>query len=72
MRSGTLSRIFPQTVIFRGFSLKIIVVAARNGEAAIGGAGSAQRLVLHVNESKKAGARSARARTRGKKPLVQT
>jgi hypothetical protein len=72
VKSGTLSRIFSQTVIFRGFSLKIIVIAARNGEAAIGGAGRAQRLVLRVDESKKTGARSARARTRGKNPLVQS
>jgi hypothetical protein len=38
-------------------------------EAAIGG-GGAQRPVWNVNESKKTGARSARARTRGQNPLV--
>jgi hypothetical protein len=34
------------------------------------GGGGAQRLVWRVNESKKTGARSARARTRGQNPLV--
>jgi hypothetical protein len=34
------------------------------------GGRSAQRPVLHVNESKKTGARSARARMRGQNPLV--
>jgi hypothetical protein len=34
------------------------------------GGGGAQRPVLHVNEPKKTGARSARARTRGQNPLV--
>jgi hypothetical protein len=38
-------------------------------EAAMGG-GGAQRSVWRVNESKKTGARSARARTRGQNPLV--
>ncbi len=32
--------------------------------------GGAQRPVWHVNDSKKTGARSARARTRGQNPLV--
>jgi hypothetical protein len=32
--------------------------------------GGAQRPVCHVNEPKKTGGRSARARTRGKNPLV--
>ncbi len=63
---------FPKLGFFAGFSLYIIIIAVRNGEAAIGGAGCAQRLVLRVNESKKAGARSARACTRGKNPLVQS
>jgi hypothetical protein len=34
------------------------------------GGGGAQRPVLCVNELKKTGARSARARTRGQNPLV--
>jgi len=40
-----------------------------SSEAAMGG-GGAQRPFWHVNEPKKTGARSARARTRGQKPLV--
>jgi hypothetical protein len=32
--------------------------------------GGAQRLVWRVNEPKKSGARSARARTRGQNPLI--
>jgi hypothetical protein len=35
-----------------------------------GWGGGAQRPVWHVNEPKKTGARSARARTRGQNPLV--
>jgi hypothetical protein len=42
---------------------------AECSEAAMGG-GGAQRPVWHVNEPKKTGARSARARTRGQNPLV--
>jgi hypothetical protein len=40
-----------------------------SSEAAMGG-GGAQRPVGRDNESKKTGARSARARTRGQNPLV--
>ena len=40
----------------------------RSSEAAMGG--GAQRPVLCVNDHKKTGARSARARTRGQNPLV--
>jgi hypothetical protein len=65
-------RFFPKLGFFAGFSLYIILIAARSGEAAIGGAGRAQRLVLRVNESKKTGARSARVCTRGKNPIVQS
>jgi hypothetical protein len=70
MRSDTLSRIFPQTVIFAGFSIYHFFIAVRNSEAAMVGAGGAQRPVLRVKESKKIGERSARARTRGQNPLV--
>jgi hypothetical protein len=42
----------------------------RSSEAALGRGVGAQRPVLHGNELKKTGARSARARTRGQKPLV--
>ncbi len=42
---------FPKLGFFAGFSLYIIVIAVRNVEAAIGGAGRAQRLVLLVHES---------------------
>ncbi len=35
------------------------------------GGGGAQLPVWHVNEPKKTGARSARARTRGQNPLVK-
>jgi hypothetical protein len=38
----------PITWIFRGISLNIIIIAGRNSEAAIGGEGGAQRLVLRV------------------------
>jgi hypothetical protein len=41
-----------------------------SSEAAMGGRGGAQRPVGPGNESKKTGARSARARTRGQNPLV--
>ncbi len=55
MRSGTLSRIFSQTGIFRGrFSIYHKCRLAS--------------MVLRVN--KKTGARSARARMRGQNPLV--
>ena len=40
------------------------------GAAKLRGAGGAQRPVRRVNEPKKTGARSARARTRGQNPLV--
>jgi hypothetical protein len=39
-------------------------------EATKGRVGGAQRTVFRVNEPKKTGARSARARTRGQNPLV--
>ncbi len=39
-------------------------------EAAMGWGGGAQRPVWRINEPKKTGARSARARTRGQNPLV--
>jgi hypothetical protein len=43
----------------------------RSSEAVMGeGAGGAQRPALQISELKKAGARSARARTRGQNPLV--
>jgi hypothetical protein len=43
----------------------------RSSEAAMSRGGGAQRPVWGGNELKKTGARSARARTRGKNPLVQ-
>jgi hypothetical protein len=50
---------------FAGFFISKF--AGRISEAAMGGAVGAQRLVLHVEEPKKKG---ARARTRGKNQLV--
>ncbi len=52
---------------FSGFSLYIINLAARISEAAMGGAGVAQRPVLFVTEPKKTGVRSSRA---VKNPLI--
>jgi hypothetical protein len=48
--SGLMEGYTPITRIFRGISLYItgIIIAGRKSEAAIGGAGGAQRLVLHV------------------------
>jgi hypothetical protein len=37
---------FPKLGFFAGFSLYIILIAVRNDESAIGGAGRKQRLVL--------------------------
>ncbi len=52
------------------FSLYIINFAGRISEAAMGGAGWAQRPALRDKEPKKTGVRSARAHTLGKTPLV--
>ncbi len=51
------------------FSLYIINFAGRISEAAMGGAGCAQRPALRVKESKKTGVRNARSRTLGKNPI---
>jgi hypothetical protein len=55
---------FPKLGFLAGFSLQYIInFAGRISEAAMGGAGGVQRPALRVNEPKKIGARSARART---------
>jgi hypothetical protein len=69
MRSGTISQIFPKLVFFAGFSLDIIKIARRISNAAMGRAGTAQRLVLLVKELKTTGALSARAHKVKKKGL---
>jgi hypothetical protein len=52
------------------FSLYITNFAGRISEAAMCGAGCAQRPALRDKESKKTGVRNARSRTFGKKPIV--
>ncbi len=61
--SVTFADLFPYWDFLRSFTKRI-------SEAALGGAGGAQRPVLRVNEPIGTGARSARARTRGQNPLV--
>ncbi len=55
---------------FAGFSLYIREEQLRISEAALGRVGGVQRPILRVNEPKKTGASSARARTHGQNPLV--
>jgi hypothetical protein len=63
---------FPKLGFLAGFSLQYIInFAERISEAAMGGAGGGvQRPALRVNEPKKIGARSARARTHCQTQLV--
>ncbi len=58
--------VFPQTGIFRGFSLYIINFGGRISEAVMGGTGGIQCPIL----PKKTGVRSERPSTHGKIPLV--
>jgi len=61
---------FCQTGIFTGFSLRLFFVIEEEQRSwdRLGG-GGAQRPIRCVDEPKKTGARSARARTRGQNPL---
>ncbi len=64
-------RIFQRiSAIFRGFFRYFIKFDGRISKASMGGAVGAQRPVLCVIESKKTGARSARARTLGQNQTV--
>jgi hypothetical protein len=63
MGTDTLSLIFPKLAFFAWFPLYIIIIAGRNSEAVMGGAGGgagAHRPVSRVKEPKKMGACSAR------------